>query len=203
MAEREPETGREGEFNPYAQPTRHVRVEPETGRKKGCRRWGCGCLALFVVGLGLAIQLPSFFAYRERQAWQEVPAELLRGPCDDRRDSTFHAAVVGEATYAGFSPVYGCANHKAYHRLAKIELRHYRRVRAAGAVEAGREDRERFKRQFDDYAAKGECRAMPAGAMGDVADCRYFEYYAPYAAKVRLEGEDAAWWVPCSGLKVP
>ena len=178
--------------------------EPKAGRKKGCRRWGCGCLALFVLWLGAAIQLPSFFAYRERQAWQEVPEELLWGPCGgDRRDKTLHAAAIGEATYSGFSPVYGCASLEAYHRLAKIELRHYRRVRAEGAVKAGREDRDRFKRQFDDFAAKGECRAMPANAPLDIAECRSFYSYAPFVAQVRLQGEAAAWWVACSGLKAP
>ena len=199
MAERQPENGRKEEFNPYANPTQHVK---ETERKTGCRRWGWGCLALIVVGLWAAIQLPSYFAYKERQEWQAVPAELLRGPCEDERDKTLRNAVIGEATYSGFSPVYGCGKRETYRRLAEIEWRHYRRVQTEGAVEAGREDRERFTRLFDEYAAKGECRAMPKDAQVGVAECRV-DPDAKYVAQVRLEGEDVAWWVACSGLRKP
>ena len=195
------DVGEQGEAcNLSTQPMQFAREEPEAGRKKGCGRWGCGCLALFALCYFVFIILSSYRGYKEREAWQAVPAQLLRGPCDAGRDKPLQSAVIGEATYSGFSPVYGCGKFEPYHRLAKIERRHYRRVQTEGAVEAGPEERERFKWQFDKYTAKGECRAMPTGALVAVAEHRD---YAPYAAQVRLQGEDAVWWVACSGLKAP
>ena len=207
MTEHQSETGREEEFNPYAQPTRHVREEPETERKKGRRRWGCGCLVVSALGLWAAIQIPSYLAYRERQGWRTVPEESLRGACDGLHGKdtlTLQSAVIGKSTYSGFSPVHGCRDLKDYHDLAKMELRHYVYdvyVQTEGAAEAAREERERFKRRFDDFAAQGKCRAMPAGARVEVVECCGSYSYAPYVPRVRLEGEGDAWWVACSGLK--
>ena len=136
--------------------------------------------------LGLAlhaivIDIPNIVSYRERE--KAAHEREMRGLCDDRTGATLAVAVIGREKYPDFIPVYGCVTLAAYKRLA----------------EAAQNGKRAFRRAFGEYEKNGECRLLPADAAVAVDEVRL----AAYAAQVRLQGEDAAWWVACSGLRKP
>ena len=162
---------------------------PDKGQRTGRHRWGCGCLLLLALGLYFAVSYPSYKAYKEREPKQREFS--LRGLFDGGPGETPESAVIDagvkhkDAIPLLVQPVYGCATLDAYTLVTRTlyDSGDYKLVPGASSTDA--------------HAQNAQCRAMPEGAEVDVEELRL----ALFAAKVRIRGEDKAWWTPCSGLR--